>query len=97
MSRDRDLVRGLYRFLLGLYPAAFRRRFNADLLQAFDDRRTEPRFTGTVGGIRLVAFLLRYTELNRCSLILEGIETEAQLHYWQARGVHLFQGYWFHR
>lgn len=45
----------------------------------------------------LVAFLLRYTELNRCSLILEGIETEAQLHYWQARGVHLFQGYWFHR
>ncbi len=45
----------------------------------------------------LVAFLLRYTELNRCSLILEGIETEAQLHYWQARGVRLFQGYWFHR
>ena len=45
----------------------------------------------------LVAFLLRYTELNRCSLILEGIETEEQLRYWQARGVRQFQGYWFHR
>ena len=43
----------------------------------------------------LVAFLLRYGELNRCGLILEGIETKQQLHYWQERGVRLFQGYLF--
>lgn len=43
----------------------------------------------------LVAFLLRYGELNRCGLILEGIETEQQLQYWQERGVRLFQGYLF--
>jgi len=43
----------------------------------------------------LVAFLLRYGELNRCGLILEGIETEEQLQYWQERGVRLFQGYLF--
>ena len=43
----------------------------------------------------LVSFLVRYGELNHCGLILEGIETEEQLHYWQARGVRLFQGYLF--
>jgi EAL domain-containing protein (putative c-di-GMP-specific phosphodiesterase class I) len=45
----------------------------------------------------LVDFLLRYSELNSGALILEGIETEEQLQYWQTRGVQLFQGYWFHR
>ncbi|MBV2350407.1 EAL domain-containing protein [Synechococcus sp. HK05] len=43
----------------------------------------------------LVTFLVRYGELNHCGLILEGIETEEQLQYWQARGVRLFQGYLF--
>jgi EAL domain-containing protein (putative c-di-GMP-specific phosphodiesterase class I) len=43
----------------------------------------------------LVGFLLRYGELNKCGLILEGIETNEQLYYWQQRGVHLFQGYLF--
>jgi EAL domain-containing protein (putative c-di-GMP-specific phosphodiesterase class I) len=43
----------------------------------------------------LVSFLVRYGELNNCGLILEGIETNEQLSYWQQRGVRLFQGYLF--
>jgi predicted permease len=54
-----DRVRRLYRRLLRLYPEAFRERYEADLLQVFDDRRRERRFRGTVGGLRLVLFLLR--------------------------------------
>jgi len=54
-----DTVRRLYARLLSLYPAAFRERYGADLLQVFDDRRREPRFQGVVGGIRLVLFVLR--------------------------------------
>lgn len=55
----RDRVRTFYRRLLALYPADFRDRFADDLLQAFDDRRSEARFTGGAGGLRLVIFLLR--------------------------------------
>jgi macrolide transport system ATP-binding/permease protein len=54
-----DRARALYRRLLSLYPATFRARYGDDLLQAFDDRRTEPRFRGTLGGARLILFLLR--------------------------------------
>ena len=52
-------MRGLYRTLLGLYPRAFRERYERDLLQVFDDRRAEARFSGTLGGLRLIAFLFR--------------------------------------
>jgi len=58
-SRARDRTRRLYRRLLSLYPAAFRRRYSEDLLQAFDDRRSESRFRGARGGTRLILFLLR--------------------------------------
>ena len=54
-----DPVRRFYRGLLRLYPRDFRARYEADLLQVFDDRRRESRFSGTPGGIRLVLFLLR--------------------------------------
>ncbi|HSG07908.1 MAG TPA: ABC transporter permease, partial [Longimicrobiales bacterium] len=54
-----DGMRRFYLWLLSLYPAAFRQRYEDDLLQVFDDRRREPRFAGTLGGIRLVLFLLR--------------------------------------
>jgi predicted permease len=54
-----DRFRSFYRALLGLYPRDFRERFEADLLQVFDDRRRETRFSGPAGGVRLVAFLLR--------------------------------------
>ena len=59
MSPVSDPVRALYERMLRLYPEDFRRRYAADLLQAFDDRRGETRFSGTVGGSRLVLFLLR--------------------------------------
>jgi hypothetical protein len=52
-----DRIRLLYRKLLGLYPAAFRRLYFEDLMQAFDDRRRESRFGGTLGGLRLILFL----------------------------------------
>lgn len=54
-----DGIRRFYRRLLGLYPPAFRARYGEELLEAFDDRRSEPRFRGRIGGLRLVAFLLR--------------------------------------
>ena len=54
-----DRVRALYARLLRLYPAPFRARFRDDLLQAFDDRRAEPRFSGTFGDLWLALFLLR--------------------------------------
>jgi len=59
MTARHDRIRRLYRRLLTLYPADFRERYEADLLQVFDDRRRERRFSGTWGGIRLVLFLLR--------------------------------------
>lgn len=55
----RDRIRALYRLLLSLYPTGFRDRYAHDLLQAFDDRRAEPRFSGAFGGFRLLLFLLR--------------------------------------
>lgn len=54
-----DRIRSLYQRLLSAYPKSFRERYAADLLQAFDDRRTELRFSGNFGGLRLVLFLLR--------------------------------------
>jgi len=59
MTPGPDRVRGLYRRLLRLYPEPFRERYEADLLQVFDDRRRERRFQGPVGGMRLLLFLLR--------------------------------------
>lgn len=55
----KDRVRALYRWLLAAYPLRFRAEYESDLLQAFDDRRREPRFQGFFGGIRLSAFLFR--------------------------------------
>lgn len=54
-----DRLRRAYERLFAFYPADFRARYGEDLLQAFDDRRGEPRFSGTLGGIRLMAFLAR--------------------------------------
>ena len=55
----KDRVRTLYRWLLAAYPRQFRAEYESDLMQAFDDRRGEPRFQGVLGGIRLSAFLFR--------------------------------------
>jgi len=58
-NRPGDLARRFYLWLLTLYPTDFRRDFESDLIQAFDDRRAEARFQGALGGARLVLFLLR--------------------------------------
>jgi len=55
----RDPIRRAYILLLRIYPSHFGRRYRDDLIQAFDDRRGEPRFCGLRGGGRLVLFLLR--------------------------------------
>jgi predicted permease len=56
---ERGRARRLYRRLLGLYPEAFRARWQADLLQHLDDRLREPRYSGFAGRVRLTLFLLR--------------------------------------
>ena len=43
----------------------------------------------------LVIFLLNYCKNHQVRLILEGIESNEQLHYWSNRGVCDFQGYLF--
>jgi len=58
-NQPRDPTRAFYRALLWLYPRVFRERYGRDLLEAFDDRRAEPRFRGSLGGLRLILFLLR--------------------------------------
>lgn len=58
-SDHHDPIRRAYLWLLRLYPRRFRERYGRDLLQAFDDRRGEPRFRGAIGGLRLILFLLR--------------------------------------
>jgi predicted permease len=52
-------LRRSYRLLLRIYPEEFRAQHEEDLLQAFDDRRREPRFRGMWGGMRLAALLAR--------------------------------------
>ena len=54
-----DRLRNLYARLLALYPASFRAQFEDELLQAFDDRRSEARFHGPTGTLRLTVFLVR--------------------------------------
>jgi putative ABC transport system permease protein len=51
-------VRTLYRALLRLYPPPFRRRFEAELLEAFDAEREAPRYRGIVGTAVLWRFIL---------------------------------------
>jgi hypothetical protein len=54
MTPVRDIPRSSYRRLLGMYPRSFRDRYTDDLLQAFDDRRSEQRFAGTWGGVERI-------------------------------------------
>jgi len=59
VDSKQDLGRRLYRALLRCYPRDFRDRHEADLLQAFDDRSTEPRFSGIGGRVRLAGWLTK--------------------------------------
>jgi predicted permease len=51
-------VRALYRLLLLLYPAPFRARYAAELLETFDAERAEPRHRGIRGSVRFWRYLL---------------------------------------
>jgi putative ABC transport system permease protein len=46
-------VTRVYRALLLLYPAAFRRRYARELLDAFEEERLDPRYRGAPGAARL--------------------------------------------
>ncbi len=51
-------MRSVYRLLLLLYPASFRRRYELELIEAFDDARVEPRYRGIAGAALLWRYLL---------------------------------------
>lgn len=50
-------MRAIYRAFLLLYPRAFRRRYGAELLAAFDAERRDPRFDTRFGCLRFCAYL----------------------------------------
>jgi hypothetical protein len=43
----------------------------------------------------MVAFLLQYGNNHGTAIVMEGVETEAQLSHWRSRGVSHFQGHLF--
>ncbi|HEV3485223.1 MAG TPA: ABC transporter permease, partial [Vicinamibacterales bacterium] len=47
----------LYRALLQLYPAEFRRRYGAELIAAFADTRLEPQYNGARGTLRFWMYI----------------------------------------
>lgn len=49
-------MRTLYRFLLLLYPAPFRHRYAAELMESFDREREDARYRGLIGSLRLYGF-----------------------------------------
>jgi putative ABC transport system permease protein len=51
-------VRSVYRLLLWLYPAPFRRRYEAQLIEAFDQERSDGRYGGLAGRVSLWRHLL---------------------------------------
>ena len=51
-------MKALYRVLLLLYPAPFRRRFAPELLEAFDEERRAARHQGVTGAAALWRFIL---------------------------------------
>jgi putative ABC transport system permease protein len=73
-------VRILYRALLRLYPPTFRRRFEAELLAAFDDERGARRHQGGAGVVALWRFIL-------ADLVVVALRQRwrAFVHVWQAR------------
>ena len=77
-------------FGVGFASVAYLFRFQPDFIKL--DLSYSQR-TGDRNVDALVTFLLAYATHNHCRLILEGIETDAQLRYWHGLGVRLFQGH----
>jgi EAL domain-containing protein (putative c-di-GMP-specific phosphodiesterase class I) len=68
-------------------------RFPADFVKVdmqFTQRPGDPDVEA------MVAFLLQYGSNHGTAIVMEGVETEAQLSHWRSRGVSHFQGHLFH-
>lgn len=51
-------MRTVFRLLLLLYPAGFRRRYAVELVESFDAEREDPRHQGVAGSLRLWRFVV---------------------------------------
>lgn len=79
-------------FGTGYASLAYLFRFKADYIKI--DRQFSQRL-GDPDVEAMVDFLLRYEQHHGTGIVMEGIETEAQLRHWQQRGLRRFQGYLF--
>ena len=79
-------------FGTGYASLAYLFRFRADFIKIdrqFSRRLDDPDVEA------MVAFLLHYERHHGTGIVMEGIESEAQLRHWQRRGIRRFQGYLF--
>ena len=79
-------------FGTGYASLAYLFRFNADFIKVdrqFSQRLHDPDVEA------MVDFLLHYERHHGTGIVMEGIETVHQLHYWQQRGLRRFQGFLF--
>ena len=83
-------MKTLYRVLLRLYPAPFRQRFSAELLETFDADRAEARNRGFIGSFRfcwyLFADLFTASLRQRRAALLHRISSTPQLPSQPRRG-----------
>jgi EAL domain-containing protein (putative c-di-GMP-specific phosphodiesterase class I) len=76
----------------GYASLAYLFRFKAEFIKVdrqFSQRPYDPDVEA------MVDFLLHYQRHHCTGIVIEGIETVHQLHYWQQRGLSRFQGYLF--
>lgn len=79
-------------FGTGYASLAYLFRFQADYIKI--DRQFSQRL-GDPDVEAMVDFLLRYEQHHGTGIVMEGIESEAQLLHWQRRGLSRFQGFLF--
>lgn len=76
----------------GYASLAYLFRFQADAIKIdrqFSQRLHDPDVEA------MVEFLLRYERQHGTAIVMEGIETEVQLHHWRSLGLRCFQGFLF--
>jgi len=76
----------------GYASLAYLFRFQADAIKIdrqFSQRLHDPDVEA------MVEFLLRYEHQHGTAIVMEGIETEAQLRHWRSLGIRCFQGFLF--
>lgn len=77
MTVHRGSAERVYRGLLGLYPAEFRRRFEDDMVQLFHDRLRDARVGRTPGGA-VLAWI---------ALLVDAVVTASLEHLWRNQTV----------